>query len=51
MEKKVYMKPELTLHRIQLENMLALSTIEGNATEGTVLTKESNDWDIWSDED
>ncbi len=51
MNKKVYMKPELTLHRIQLENMLALSIVEGNATTNDVLTKESNDWDIWGDEE
>ncbi|MBR1683011.1 MAG: hypothetical protein IJ700_06615 [Bacteroidaceae bacterium] len=52
MEKKIYQAPSLLIQTIQLEGLIALSTMEGNADKnGEVLSKGQNDWDIWSDEE
>ena len=50
MEKKLYIKPELNIHIVHLENMLALSTLDGDADpSGIVQGKGHGDWDIWGD--
>lgn len=48
--KKKYISPELTVHFVQLENMLALSTLDDYATSEPVLSKGSGDWDIWGND-
>ena len=47
--KKKYIGPELTIHLVQLGNMLALSSFDDYATSEPVLSKGSSDWDIWGD--
>lgn len=47
--KKSYIYPAIEIQFAEVEQMMALSIQEGNATEDDALTKSSN-WDIWDDE-
>ena len=50
--KKTYMMPALQVNEAQAENMMAVSLIDNNANPNAeVLTKEDNNWEIWSDEE
>lgn len=49
--KKMYLTPELHVNEAQVLNMMAVSLQDGNADpDKPVLTKESDDWDLWDDE-
>lgn len=53
MKMKKYSKPLIEIHRIEVENMMALSMIDpdnGTANpDGEVLVNEKKDWDnIWN---
>ena len=48
MEKKVYITPAMTQDYVLPESIIALSLMDQKADkDGTVLTKEQHDWDIW----
>lgn len=47
--KKSYIYPTIEIQFAEVEQMVALSIQEGNATNDDALTKSSN-WDIWDDE-
>jgi hypothetical protein len=47
--KKSYIYPAIEIQFAEVEQMVALSIQEGNATNDDALTKSSN-WDIWDDE-
>ncbi|MBE6254827.1 MAG: hypothetical protein E7105_04855 [Prevotella sp.] len=47
MKKRTYIKPELNIHLVQLQSMLAFSKFDEIASSSDGLTKESGDWDIW----
>ena len=38
--KKTYIKPELLAHKIELESLVCLSIVNGNADDSAVLVKE-----------
>lgn len=49
MKKNKYMAPEVEIHNVELENMIALSMVNGDASQdGEVLNIEDNSWDIWN---
>lgn len=48
--KKTYMMPALQVNEAQVQNMMAVSMLDGSADASKeVLTKEDNGWDIWGD--
>lgn len=47
--KKSYIYPSIEIQFSEVEQMMALSIQEGNATNDDALTKPSN-WDVWGDE-
>ncbi|MBQ6192247.1 MAG: hypothetical protein IJK51_08120 [Bacteroidaceae bacterium] len=47
--KKTYIYPAIEIQFAEVEEMMALSIQEGNATTDDALTKSSK-WDIWEDE-
>ncbi|MBR6128569.1 MAG: hypothetical protein IKQ07_02930 [Bacteroidaceae bacterium] len=47
--KKSYIYPAIEIQFAEVEQMVALSIQEGNATNDDALTKSGN-WDIWDDE-
>ncbi len=48
--KKIYATPEVEIHTVELENMIALSIMGGTADpNGDVLVNEQKDWDIWGE--
>ena len=49
MEKKLYIKPELNIHIVHLESMLAFSKFDENADSTDGFGKSHGDWDIWGD--
>ena len=48
--KKSYIYPAIEIQFTEVEEMMALSIQEGNATTDDALTKSSK-WDIWDDEE
>ncbi len=49
--KKIYQKPEANVVKIELQQMIALSKVEGSANpNGEVLSRESSGWDDADDE-
>ncbi len=46
--KKSYIYPATEIHFPEVEQMMALSIQEGNATNDDALTKASN-WEIWDE--
>ena len=49
--KKMYMMPALQVNEAEVQNMMAVSIVDGNADpDKPVLTKENNDWDFWGEE-
>ncbi len=48
--KKSYIYPAIEIQFTEVEEMMALSIQEGNATIDDALTKSSK-WDIWDDEE
>lgn len=48
--KKIYMTPAVEINETQAEQMMALSLQSGAADNSDVLTKEQNDWNIWSED-
>ncbi len=51
--KKIYNKPECDIVKVELANMIALSTVEGNATQDGEVLSRHGDWDDeeWDDEE
>lgn len=49
MKKMIYIAPNAEVHKVELENMIALSIIGGGQADpnGEVLVNEQKDWDIW----
>ena len=48
--KKTYINPAIEIQTAEAVQMMALSILDGKATEDDALTK-SCDWDVWGDED
>ena len=48
--KKTYIAPELAIHRIETQNIIALSLLSDKADGSDALVK-GNDWDVWGEED
>lgn len=49
--KKVYIVPAMLVNEAEVENMMAVSIMDGTADPSKeVLTKE-NDWNMWEDEE
>lgn len=50
-KKKFYMAPAAEIHRVEVENMIALSLVGGTEADkdGEVLVNENQDWNIWSE--
>ena len=49
--KKTYIVPALQACEAEVQNIMAVSLMDGNADPNAeVLTKEDNDWDIWGGE-
>ena len=45
------MMPALQVNEAEVQNMMAVSIVDGNADpDKPVLTKENNDWDFWGEE-
>lgn len=50
--KKIYTVPAMLVNEAEVENMMAVSIMDGTADPSKeVLTKESADWNVWEDED
>ena len=51
--KKTYIAPATEIVNVQVESMLALSTIQGKSASSSaeVLTNEDKDWNIWDSEE
>jgi len=50
--KKMYITPEVEINETQVEQMMALSIIDGGADGSEVLVEEENDvWNIWGEEE
>lgn len=49
--KKEYICPAVAVESVECQKMMALSLQDGNADGSPVLSREMNDWDIWSEED
>jgi hypothetical protein len=50
--KKIYSAPALLVNETEVQQMVAVSLIDGTADpDGEVLTKENAGWDIWTDEE
>lgn len=50
--KKIYCTPVLLVNEAEVQNIMAVSLMDGNADPNAeVLTKENSDWKIWEDED
>ncbi|MBO7067746.1 MAG: hypothetical protein J6W52_03575 [Bacteroidaceae bacterium] len=50
--KKTYSTPGALVNETEVENMMAVSLIDGSADPNAeVLTKEDSSWDMWSDEE
>ena len=50
--KKPYMMPAVQVNEAEVVNMMAVSLLNDNADRnGEVLTKEDDNWAIWSDEE
>ena len=50
--KKTYMMPAVQVNEAEVVNMMAVSLLNDNADRnGEVLTKEDDNWAIWSDEE
>ena len=47
--KKTYIYPAIEIHYFEVEQMIALSLQEGNATSDDALSKPEK-WDDWDDE-
>ncbi len=47
--KKTYIYPAIEIQFAEVEQMMALSIQEGNATDDDALTKSSS-WDVWDEE-
>ena len=47
--KKSYIHPAIEIRFSEVDQMMALSIMDGNATNDDALAKSSN-WDIWNDE-
>lgn len=49
--KKTYQKPCMEQHRAECSHVVAVSIITDGKADGSadVMTKESNDWDIWGE--
>ena len=48
-EKAIYIYPAIEIHYFEVEQMIALSLQEGNATSDDALSKPEK-WDDWDDE-
>ena len=50
--KKTYMMPAVQVNEAEVVNMMAVSLLNDNADPNAeVLTKEDDNWAIWSDEE
>jgi len=50
--KKTYMMPAVQVNEAEVVNMMAVSLLNDNADPNAeVLTKEDDNWEIWSDEE
>ncbi|MBO4840612.1 MAG: hypothetical protein J5524_05890 [Bacteroidaceae bacterium] len=50
--KKIYCTPVSLVNEAEVQNIMAVSLMDGNADPNAeVLTKENSDWKIWEDED
>ena len=52
--KKIYMQPQMAVHKIELTTLIAESMIlDGEKTleEGEILSKRRGAWDVWDDEE
>lgn len=50
--KKIYEVPALQVNEAQVESLMAVSVLSGEADSSKeVLTKEEVDWDLWADEE
>lgn len=50
--KKIYSTPVSLVSEAEVQNIMAVSIMDGNANPNSeVLTKENSDWNIWEDED
>lgn len=48
--KKIYMTPAVQVNETQVQNLMAVSLLEGNADPDTeVLSKEDAEWTIWDE--
>lgn len=48
--KKTYILPAIKIEVSEVSQMMAISILDGNATNSDALAK-SSDWDMWGDED
>ena len=49
--KKKYIAPELAIELMETQQIIALSLKDEAADNSTVLTKDGDEWDIWSDDE
>lgn len=50
--KKLYIVPAMLVNEAEVQNMMAVSIMDGTADPNKeVLTKENADWNVWGDED
>ena len=48
---KTYIVPAMQVNEAEVENMMAVSILDGNADPSKPVLSKESDWDIWSDEE